>query len=54
MRLLPVLRGVRVDPERHVQLDRRLRRLDHHFGHHRQGRLDFIVRRLEHQFVVDG
>src|SRR6185312_9817439 len=30
MRLLPVLRRVRVDLERDMQLDRGLRRLDHH------------------------
>ena len=37
-----------------MQLDCRLWRIDHHFGDKRQGRLDFLVRRLEHQFVVDG
>ena len=53
MRLFPVLRCAGVNPERHMQLNRGFWRVDHHFGDNGQGRLDFIVRRLEHQFVMN-
>src|SRR5271165_7582345 len=53
MRLLPVLRRMRVDPQRDMQPDRGFGRIDHHLGHHLERRLDFVVRGLEHQFVVN-
>src|SRR5260370_9824939 len=52
MRLVPIVRGARVDCERHRQGERRHGRLLHYFLYHGKRALDFAVGDLEHQLAM--
>ena len=52
MRGVPIVGGVRLDMQWHRQRHRRQRRVDHHFGHHRQGLFDLLLGDFEDKLIV--
>ncbi len=52
MSLVPIVGGAGIHLQRHIERDRRMRRAFHHILHQCDGIGDFLLRHLEHQFVV--